>query len=80
MAKRARIQRTVRIDAIINEEGRVVEVSVISGPPLLVPSALAAVKKWVFQPTYLNGHPVAVAFIVAVDFTLGRGKSEKGAH
>jgi len=80
MAKRARIQGTVRIDAIINEEGRVVEVSVLSGPPLLVPSALAAVKKWVFQPTYLNGRPVAVAFVVTLNFTLGRGKSKKGAN
>jgi protein TonB len=43
---------------------------VISGHPLLVPAALAAVKQWVYQPTLLNGAPVEVVTEVEVPFNL----------
>ena len=46
------------------------DLRVIGGHPLLIPAALAAVKQWVFQPTYLNGDPVEVATEIIVDFTL----------
>lgn len=41
-----------------------------SGHPLLISAALGAVKRWVFEPTYLNGDPVEVATEIIVDFTL----------
>jgi protein TonB len=43
---------------------------VVSGHPLLVPSALEAVKQWVYQPTLLNGEPVEVVTQIDVNFTL----------
>jgi protein TonB len=42
----------------------------ISGHPLLVPSATEAVKQWVYQPTLLNGEPVEVVTQIDVNFTL----------
>jgi hypothetical protein len=38
--------------------GRILNLQVVSGYPLLVPSALAAVKQWVFKPTLVNGNAV----------------------
>jgi periplasmic protein TonB len=60
----------VLIDAIINEQGDVVEAQVISGPPILIQSALEAVKKWKYEPTYLNDQAVPVQLKVTVSFRL----------
>jgi protein TonB len=70
LARRARIQGEVRIDAIIDTNGRVVEMKVLSGHPLLAAAALAAVQQWIYEPTYLNDVPVAVQLEVTVNFTL----------
>lgn len=45
----------------------------VSGPPLLVPVAFAAVQQGKYQPTLLNGVPVAVEMHVTVNFVLGNG-------
>jgi len=47
------------------------ELQVISGHPLLVQSALEAVKNWRYQPTQLNGDPVEVDTTITVSFVLG---------
>jgi protein TonB len=70
VAKQARIQGDVRIDAIIDTQGRVVEMKVLSGHPLLATSALNAVGKWVYEPTYLNEQPIPVVLEVTVEFRL----------
>ncbi len=70
LAKQAKIQGDVVLDAVIDTQGNVVELSVISGHPLLVPAALAAVRQWKYQPTYLNDEPVPVALHVNVKFRL----------
>lgn len=70
IAKQAGIQGTVVIDAVIDEHGNVVQAHVLSGPPLLIPSALNAVLQWKYQPTYLNGEPISVAMHVEVHFVL----------
>ena len=70
IARQARIQGSVRIDAIVDTSGRVVEVKVLSGHPLLVGPALDAVQRWVYEPTYLNEQPVAVLLEVTVNFSL----------
>ena len=46
--------------AVISKDGTIQDLKVISGHPLLIPSALEAVKQWVYQPTLLNGEPVEV--------------------
>lgn len=73
VAKMAHVQGTVVIDAVISKTGSVVSERAVSGPGLLVPAALNAVKEWKYQPTYLNGQPVDLAMQVTVNFQLGAG-------
>lgn len=70
LARDARIGGVVRLKAIIARDGTVQDLSLMSGQPLLVPSAMDAVKQWVYKPTYLNGVPVEVVTEVDVHFTL----------
>jgi len=70
LAKMARIQGTVRLEAIISKDGTIQDLKVLSGHPLLVKAALDAVKQWRYQPTLLNGEPVEVVTEIDVNFTL----------
>jgi TonB family protein len=70
LAKMARIQGVVRMDAVIGKDGTIQDLKVISGHPLLVRAALDAVQRWRYQPTLLNGEPVEVATEIDVNFTL----------
>lgn len=70
IAKGARIEGVVVIKAILDERGNVVEMSIVSGPPLLYKAALDAVAKWKYQPTYLNEEPISVEMNVIVTFQL----------
>ena len=70
LAPQARISGVVRLRAIISEEGAVQRLEVLSGHPLLVGSALEAVKRWFYRPTLLNGRPVAVITQIDVNFRL----------
>lgn len=72
LAKQTRLQGVVSIDAVIDSEGNVVEMQVISGAPLLIPAALEAVRQWKYEPTYLNDQPIAVQLIVKVTFQLSQ--------
>lgn len=72
LAREAHIQGQVRIDAVLDEQGNVVEMKVVSGPPLLYQAALDALKKWKYEPTYLNDQPIAVQMIVTITFQLGQ--------
>jgi protein TonB len=71
LARQARIQGNVVLHAVIDKEGKVSELQVVSGHPLLVQSALDAVKNWRYQPTLLNGDPVEVETTITVSFVLG---------
>jgi TonB family protein len=71
IAKTARISGTVILHVIIAKDGSVQEVQFISGPPLLMRSAMNAVKQWKYEPTTLNGEPVEVDTTISVVFTLG---------
>jgi protein TonB len=71
LARQARIQGNVVLHAIIDKDGRVGELQVVSGHPLLVQAALEAVKNWRYQPTQLNGEPVEVDTTITVSFVLG---------
>ena len=70
LARQARIQGTVKLTAIIAKNGTIEKLEVVSGHPLLIPSALQAVKQWRYKPTLLNGQPVEVVTQVDVNFTL----------
>jgi protein TonB len=70
LAKMARIQGQVRLEAIISKDGTIQDLKVLGGHPLLVKAALEAVQRWRYQPTLLNGEPVEVITEIEVNFTL----------
>ena len=70
LAKMARQQGTVKFQAAIGKDGTIENLMLISGPPLLVQSAMDAVKKWTYKPMVLNGAPVQVVTTIDVNFTL----------
>ena len=70
LARAARIQGTVHLAAIIDTEGRVIDLRATSGHPLLAGAAVDAVKHWTYKPTLLNGEPVEVVTEIIVTFTL----------
>jgi protein TonB len=70
LAKRARVQGDVELNAVIGVDGGIKELRVASGHPLLVRAAVEAVSQWRYRPTTLNGDPVEVATQITVTFRL----------
>lgn len=70
LAKETHVGGTVVVDAVIDEQGNVVQAHAVNGHPLLIPAALRAVLQWKYEPTLLNGTPVAVEMEVTVHFNL----------
>ena len=68
MASLARVAGTVVLEAVVTVDGTVAEIRIVSGHPLLVDAAIAAVKQWQYEPTLLNGVPAAVILIAKVHF------------
>ena len=73
LAKQARIQGTVILQAEISKEGTIQNLQLISGHPMLAPAAIEAVKQWRYKPYLLTGEPVAVETQVQVNFSLSGG-------
>ena len=71
LAREGHIWGTVVVNAVIDEHGNVVQARALNGHPLLIPAALKAVLQWKYEPTLLNGTPVAVEMDVTVHFNLG---------
>src|SRR3979411_1488331 len=72
LAKQARIQGVVKLNAVIGKDGAIQDLKAVSGHPLLVPAALEAVRQWLYKPTLLNGEPVEVVTVIDVNFTLSQ--------
>lgn len=66
------MQGTVHIQAIIERDGTIGHLKVLSGPPLLINAAVDAVRQWRYKPTLLNGEPVEVVTEIDVNFTLNQ--------
>lgn len=70
LAKSARIQGEVVLKAIIDKEGNIQDLRLVSGHPMLVPAAIDAVRQWHYRPYLLDGQPVEVETTVTVNFEL----------
>lgn len=71
IARKARIQGVVIVQAIIDKQGNVTNVKVLKGLPMgLSEQAVEAIKKWKFKPATLNGKPVDVYYNLTVNFRL----------
>jgi protein TonB len=73
LARQARIQGDVILQAEISKDGAIENLRVISGHPMLAPAAIDAVKQWRYKPYFLNGEPVAVETQITVKFSLSGG-------
>jgi protein TonB len=65
-----RVEGVVTIDAELDNTGRVVSTTVVSGPPELQVAALTALRKWKYQPAMLNGLAVESHTLVSMAFHL----------
>ncbi|MGA7625580.1 MAG: TonB family protein [Candidatus Acidiferrales bacterium] len=69
VAKDTGVQGQVVINTTIDQKGNVVNMQVVSGPPLLREPALEALRRWKYEPSTLNGQPIAVQMLVILKFT-----------
>jgi protein TonB len=72
LARQARIQGTVVLQAQISKDGSIQNLQLISGHPMLAPAAIEAVKQWKYKPYLLNGEPVEIQTQVTIKFKLPR--------
>jgi periplasmic protein TonB len=70
LARAARIQGQVLLQAVISKEGTIENLRVLAGHPMLVPAAIEAVRKWRYRPYILNNEPVEVETQITVNFSL----------
>jgi protein TonB len=70
LARDASIQGSVVLQIMIGEDGTIQHIKVVSGHPMLVPSAIEAVEKWRYEPFLEDEKPVAVDTRVTVEFSL----------
>jgi protein TonB len=70
LAKAARIQGDVVLKAIIDKEGNIQDLQLVTGHPMLVQAAIDAVRQWHYRPYLLNGQAVEVETTIRVIFTL----------
>ena len=70
MAVAGKIEGSVSLEALVDERGRVREVTVLGGNPLFEEAAIEAVRQWLYTPTLLDGVPVSLIVTVTVHFQL----------
>ncbi len=72
-ARRAGVQGTVVVEAIIDEEGRATDVRILRGLPLgLDRAAVEAIQQVIFKPAMMGKRPVKVYFTLTVNFAIQR--------
>jgi TonB family protein len=69
-AMEARVQGVVILECTIGGDGKVTDVKVLRGIPLLDAAAQESVRQWEYEPTLVNGVPVPVIMVVTVNFAL----------
>jgi TonB family protein len=70
MAKNQHVSGNVLIDALIDANGRVTTMKIVSGPALLHQAAMDALKQWKYQPATLDGKATAMHLTVTIQFRL----------
>jgi len=70
IATLAQVEGVVRVRATVATDGSTKDLVYLSGPPILMKSAMDAVRTWHFRPTIVNGVPVEVEVTMMVDFFL----------
>jgi len=73
LARQARIQGSVVLEAVISRNGTIENLHLVQGHPMLAPAAIEAVKQWKYKPYLLNNEAVEVETLITVNFTLSGG-------
>jgi TonB family protein len=61
-------QGSVLLHVVLAANGRVSEITVVNGDPVLAKAAMDAVRQWRYQPTTLDSQPVEVDTIIRIEF------------
>ncbi len=69
-ARAAKIQGVVILEAVLGEDGAVIDTKILRSIPELDQAAIDAVSQWKYEPTLLNGEPVELEMTVTINFTL----------
>jgi TonB family protein len=70
LAKSQHVSGDVRLDALIDANGRVTTMKIVSGPMLLHQAAMDALRQWRYRPATLDGKPVPMHLTVTIQFHL----------
>jgi protein TonB len=70
LARNQHVAGNIKIDALIDANGRVTSMSVLSGPTLLHQAAMDALQQWKYQPATLDGKPVPMHLTITIQFRL----------
>lgn len=70
LARMARIQGVVALQAVISRDGTIENLKVLTGHPMLARAAVEAVSQWRYRPYILNNQPVEVETQITVNFSL----------
>ena len=70
IARAARVEGTIIMEAVIDTSGRVTQLRVLRSVPMLDQAALDAVRQWRYTPSLYGGHPVSVLMTITVRFQL----------
>ena len=70
IARQARVEGTVVMEAVLDTSGRVTQLRIIQSVPLLDQAAMNAVRQWRYTPSTYGGHPVSVLMTITIRFTL----------
>jgi periplasmic protein TonB len=70
LAQASHLAGVVLLDAVVGADGKVEDITVLKGHPLLVAAAIDAVKQWQYAPLMLNGDPIPFALTVTLRFSL----------
>lgn len=76
LARSARIEGYLQLDILVDENGKVACIRVVSGHPLLVPSAIEATKEWTFRPRKQGGKKVSFYGHLHLHFSTETAKDE----
>lgn len=76
IAKAARVQGKVTLKATISESGAATDAKLVDGAPMLVSTAINAVKQWQYKPFIVDGKTTAVATVIEVPFSLGISEAD----
>lgn len=70
LARQMKVEGSVILQALIGKDGKIQNLSVVSGPPILAHAAEEAVRQWHFKPHYLEGEAVETQANITVNFTI----------